>query len=111
MLLMVAMFSGCGNQSVATTEAAQNPQVPQNNTAKVYTMADLQSHSSKDSCWSVIDDQVYDLTLYIASHPGGSDKIMSICGKDGSADFHGQHGQKPQMKFILTAFKVGDLSK
>lgn len=105
--LVGLLLSGCGSNSNST----EVKQVVQSDLVKSYNIAEVQSHNSKNSCWSVIDDQVYDLTLYVSSHPGGADKIESICGKDGSADFHGQHGQRPQMKFILAAFKIGDLSK
>lgn len=105
---LLMLLSACNDQQseVVSTQSTEKEQPK-----KVYSLADVAEHSSSSNCWSIIDNQVYDLTLYVSKHPGGADKIESICGKDGSEDFHGKHGEKPQMKLILAAFKVGDLAK
>jgi hypothetical protein len=45
-----------------------------------YTMEKVRANNSEASCWSVIDGNVYDLTRWIASHPGGRGNILSLCG-------------------------------
>ena len=35
------------------------------------TMADIRLHNSATSCWSAINGNVYDLTDWVNSHPGG----------------------------------------
>lgn len=78
---------------------------------KVYTLADVILHSSEASCWSVVNDKVYDLTAWISKHPGGSKAILSICGKDGTSAFIGQHegDSKPEEK--ITTFYIGALTR
>ena len=44
-------------------------------------------NNSKDSCWTVIDGAVYDITAYVPRHPGGS-TILQACGGDGSSLFN-----------------------
>jgi len=76
---------------------------------KTYTMEELIKHNSKESCWSVIRGNVYNLTNWIDKHPGGSDKILRICGKDGTDLFVRQHGGKEKPEKILEIFKIGVL--
>ncbi|RME57954.1 cytochrome b5 domain-containing protein, partial [Candidatus Parcubacteria bacterium] len=47
-------------------------------------------------CWIVVDGGVYEVTGYLASHPGGAGIILSYCGKDASAAFHSKGKRKPK---------------
>ena len=73
------------------------------------TMTDVAQHNSAVSCWSVINGNVYDLTGWISRHPGGSSRILSICGKDGSSAFNGQHGGQGAPASTLSGFLLGPL--
>ena len=77
----------------------------------LYTMATVATHSTKSSCWSVINDNVYDLTKYIPVHPGGQSRIINICGRDGSALFNDQHGRSSKIAKILATMYLAPLSK
>ena len=55
-------------------------------------MAEVKKHASASSCWSVVDGEVFDLTKWIDRHPGGARRILDMCGQDGSAAYHGEHG-------------------
>ena len=44
-------------------------------------------HSSRQDCWIVVDDLVYDMTDYISSDPGGALRIYNKCGRDATAVF------------------------
>ncbi len=73
------------------------------------TLDEVKKHNSADDCWSIIDGNVYDLTNWVNSHPGGSSRITSICGKDGSSNFLGQHSNSNSAKSQLTRFELGKL--
>lgn len=75
-----------------------------------YTLADVAKHNSATSCWSAIDGNVYDLTNWVNSHPGGKAAILMICGKDGSPMFDAQHGGQRKPASILAKYKVGALN-
>ncbi len=75
------------------------------------TMSDVAAHSNASSCWSVIDNTVYDLTSWIPQHPGGQQAILQLCGKDGSEKFNDQHGGMEPMVTVLAGFKIGELSR
>lgn len=77
----------------------------------VFTMVQVASHNSASSCWSVIDGNIYDLTNWIGQHPGGEQAIKGLCGIDGTAAFHGQHGDSKKQANILATMKIGSLSQ
>lgn len=74
-------------------------------------IADIQTHNTQASCWAAIDGSVYDLTAWIAKHPGGPQRIISICGTDATATFNGQHGGQEKAEAQLANFKIGVLSQ
>src|SRR3989344_1519527 len=75
------------------------------------TMATVALHASASSCWTVIRGEVYDLTEWISKHPGGADKIIQLCGIDGTAKFVGQHGGSEKQETALATFKIGVLAQ
>ena len=77
--------------------------------ATTFTAAEVAKHASATDCWSVIKGEVYDLTTYVTSHPGGASLIKAICGKDGSSSFAGQHGSASKPNNVLAGFLLGPL--
>jgi cytochrome-b5 reductase len=39
----------------------------------------------EDSTWLVVNEKVYDITIYKKYHPGGLEKIMMGAGKDATS--------------------------
>lgn len=78
-------------------------------TGTTYTLAQVATHKTASDCWTTISGSVYDLTKWIGQHPGGEGAILSICGKDGTGAFTGQHGMGGKEASILAGFKIGVL--
>lgn len=78
---------------------------------KSYSLVEVATHNSKESCWAAVNGKVYDLTSWISKHPGGESAILSICGKDGTDKFVGKHegDEKPEAK--LATFYIGLLTQ
>ena len=91
-----------------TTDPTATPTSP--SAAGTYTATEVAKHNSATDCWSVVNKNVYDLTSYVSSHPGGASVIKAICGKDGTAAFSGQHAGATRPNNTLDAFKLGALS-
>ena len=53
------------------------------------TAVEVSAHSSSSDCWTIISEQVYDITEYVQSgrHPGG-DEVLRACGTDGTSLFN-----------------------
>jgi cytochrome b involved in lipid metabolism len=81
------------------------------NAPKSFSLAQVAQHNSASSCWSAINGQIYDLTSWINQHPGGSQAILIICGKDGSSAFNDQHGGQRRPANELTGFAIGALAQ
>ena len=76
-----------------------------------YTMAKVKENNSAASCWSVISGNVYNLTQWINSHPGGPSVIRGLCGVDGTSSFNGKHRGDGGPASILTGYLLGPLAK
>ncbi|MDR8018223.1 cytochrome b5-like heme/steroid binding domain-containing protein [Nesterenkonia aerolata] len=88
--------------------AAQEEPSAEEETAAL-TMDEVAQHDSADSCWTVVDDTVYDLTEWVAEHPGGEQAIEGLCGTDGTEAFEQQHGGDAQPEERLADFELGPL--
>ncbi|MSR85768.1 cytochrome b5 domain-containing protein [Candidatus Woesearchaeota archaeon] len=100
LLAFFLLLSGCS--SSANTNAILEVQT--------YTLEEVSLHNSSESCYTAIDGKVYDLTTWIAIHPGGDAAILSLCGIDGSEKFNEKHGNSGSAKYELSLFYIGELA-
>jgi hypothetical protein len=75
-----------------------------------YTMDKVRQNNSASSCWSIINGNVYDLTKWISSHPGGRSAITGLCGRDGTSAFNGQHRGGGRPTSTLSGYLLGPLA-
>lgn len=94
-------------QTVTNTPVASTTTISE----KVFTMQDVNKHADAKSCWTAINDKVYDVTTWIDEHPGGRQAILGLCGKDGSQAFSSKHGGQPRPNNELANFLIGALKK
>ena len=76
-----------------------------------YTMEKVKANGTSSSCWTVISGNVYDLTKWIGSHPGGSGAITSLCGTDGTSGFMAMHRNQSKPESRLAGYLLGPLTK
>jgi L-lactate dehydrogenase (cytochrome) len=43
---------------------------------------EVQKHNTRQSCWVIIEGQVYDVTSFLDAHPAGAGIILKNSGKD-----------------------------
>ena len=126
-LLLVLAIAGSSyvfiNQDSATDDTDQSmttpDPVPGEQPLQDYSAQEVAKHDRPDSCWTIIDGMVYDITSYIPNHPAG-DEILRACGKDGSSLFNQRQtadGQTVGSGFphstnasgILSRYQIGSL--
>ncbi len=93
--------------ATATTTTPTSTTTPA--TQNKFSLSQVSSHKSRTDCWVTVNGGVYNLTTWIDQHPGGADKILALCGKDGSSAFNAQHGSSAQANATLASFKIGTL--
>ena len=76
-----------------------------------YTMERVKANGTTSRCWAVISGNVYDLTKWIGSHPGGSGAIASLCGTDGTSEFLAMHRGQNKPEARLAGYLLGPLAK
>lgn len=54
----------------------------QNTNTKSLPYSEVQRHTTTDSCWIIVDGQVYDVTSILDTHPGGRSVLLKNAGKD-----------------------------
>lgn len=79
------------------------------NTTKPITLAQVKKNNKSTSCWTIVNRKVYNVTEWINQHPGGSARILSLCGKDGTAMFSGQHSGQSGPGNVLASYQIGVL--
>ena len=91
------------------SEKAADVAAPSAQATATYTLAEVATHAAADDCWSVVNGVVYDLTAWIAEHPGGAGPIESMCGQDATSAFTSQHGGEQAPEQALAGFEIGRL--
>ena len=76
---------------------------------RIYTAEDVAEHCTYDSCWISHRGRVYDVTQFLADHPGGDDLILNYAGKDIGAIMKdpAEHDHSESAYDMLEEFVIG----
>ncbi|KAL7574343.1 hypothetical protein ACA910_008447 [Epithemia clementina (nom. ined.)] len=70
-----------------------------------FTPCQVRQHNHVRSAWIVVGREIYDITLYLSSHPGGVNSLLSRAGgvRDCTRDFkfHSKQGQQAWEQFRM----------
>ena len=77
--------------------------------AACFTPAQVAEHDALDDTWVSVDGAVYDLTHWIARHPGGSIPLRQYAGRDMTDAFRAYHGPDGKAAKTLRSYYVGEL--
>ncbi|KAI0396639.1 mitochondrial cytochrome b2 [Xylariaceae sp. FL0594] len=58
---------------------------------KLISAAEVAKHTTADSCWVTLYGNVYDVTEFLPSHPGGSSVILQLAGRDATEEYDPIH--------------------
>ncbi|RUS24774.1 hypothetical protein BC938DRAFT_473084 [Jimgerdemannia flammicorona] len=78
-------------------------------TLRKHTLADIKKHNSAKSCWIIHNDKVYDVTEFVADHPGGDDLILNRAGQDVTGVMKDplEHDHSESAYEILDDYRIG----
>ena len=100
------------SQSAVPSQSAapsKSPAVSQSSSGPTFTLAEVKKNNNDKNCWTIVDENVYNLTTWIKSHPGGENAILSLCGVDGTSAFKSKHSGSPGPVGQLDSYKIGKL--
>lgn len=94
---------------------------------KVFSRAEVAKHNTEDDCWIIIDGSVFNVSTFAQLHPGGSQILIELGGKDVTGkilyiyiywfnnlsnawaeDFYGLHRQEILIKYA-PRLKIGTI--
>ena len=78
--------------------------------SKLYSADEVAKHDNEQSLWTVINGDVYDLTRFIAMHPGGEGVLLArgIAGGNSTEAFFSLHRSEVLTKYAR--YKIGRLA-
>jgi L-lactate dehydrogenase (cytochrome) len=59
--------------------------------SKPISYQEVQKHQTKESCWVILYGNVWDVTSFLPSHPGGSNIILKLAGQDATSEYDPIH--------------------
>merc|ERR1711972_1208056 len=75
------------------------------------TEEEVAKHCTDTDCWCIVGEEVYDVTNFLADHPGGKKAIMLFAGKDATEEFDMLHDRKVIKKYGLDVGTVKSMGK
>ena len=55
---------------------------------KQFTREEVAKHNTAESCWLIVEQNVYDVTTFLDEHPAGRKAILKKAGQDATTDYH-----------------------
>jgi len=77
------------------------------NMARSFTAEEVSRHNTENDCWIIIDEEVYDVTQFLAQHPGGKRVLLKKAGQDATKEFRSLHA--PEVFAQAKQFRVGSI--
>ena len=73
-----------------------------------YTIDEVSEHNSKNDCWIIINNDVYDITEFLSEHPGGVSILLTVAGTD-ATDFFNELHRPDILEEYANNYKIGSI--
>lgn len=116
-----ALAAGAASALVGATVAQAEPAVTSGrwvwpsgtSTAAVerqrwYSRDEVANHTTPNDCWIIIGDRVYDVSTWLARHPGRPGPILAVAGMDATEQFRHFHS-KEVFEQYAGEFEIGEV--
>ncbi|KAM0332284.1 hypothetical protein ACHAQA_002560 [Verticillium albo-atrum] len=78
--------------------------------AKIFEADEVAKHNTAESCWVVLYGDVYDVTDFLSSHPGGTKIILKLAGKDATEEYDPVHPPGTLEENLKPEAKLGSIN-
>lgn len=75
------------------------------------TVAEVAKHNTEDDCWVILYGEVYDVTKFLPSHPGGKQAVLLYAGKECTEEFDMMHERNVIQKYGISKGLVKKMGK
>ncbi|XP_015113698.1 cytochrome b5 isoform X2 [Diachasma alloeum] len=75
---------------------------------KLFTRAEVSKHKDNKDTWIIIHNSVYDVTKFLAEHPGGEEVLLEQAGADGTEPFE-DVGHSSDARQMMEPYKIGEI--
>ena len=83
----------------------------ENQAIATYTVDEIKTHNTNGDCWLIIEGKVYDISKYMAKHPGGFEILVENSnGKDATQEYIDADHSK-RAREMLNTYYIGDVAK
>eukprot|EP00177_Eucheuma_denticulatum_P007269 GFKZ01013237.1.p1 GENE.GFKZ01013237.1~~GFKZ01013237.1.p1 ORF type:complete len:538 (-),score=67.62 GFKZ01013237.1:1189-2802(-) len=76
----------------------------------VYTWEEVARHNTEESAWIAVDGRVFDITMFVDRHPGGSEILLAAVGRDATDLFLSYHPMTDVPEKLLEKYCIGSLA-
>lgn len=75
------------------------------------TRKQVRENNTEKSCWVIVNNKVYDISLFLLDHPGGSDILLEFAGTDVTnvLDDIQYHSHSDAAYDLLVEYYIGDV--
>lgn len=74
-----------------------------------YTRDEVKRHNKKDDLWIIINENVYDMTNFQRTHPGGSRILNIYSGRDATEVFNAFHKEFDRVNRYSKLYHIGKI--
>ncbi len=113
LILVFTLFSACQQPTVTPKPPVQT----NGKMVKYITEEEVAARSTFEDCWMILDGKVYDVTEYIAKHPG-EETILEGCGIDATILYENRpmgtgpsHTHSEQANAALEQYYIGKVGE
>jgi len=79
------------------------------NINNIFTREEVALHNTQHDLWMIIKGNVYDITQYTPSHPGGVRALVKFAGKDGTENV--QYHSSAMLEILNSRYYIGKLPR
>lgn len=111
-LIAAAVVAAVATAATVATDSTSRADA--DSKTKIYCRSEVEAHTTASTgIWLTYKSGVYDVTNFVANHPGGKDKLMLAAGKDLSELWrllpYQQHFRSPLAFELLEEMRIGSL--
>lgn len=77
--------------------------------AHPHSRAGVKKHNAENDLWVIVRGKIFDVTSFVADHPGGSWALVNLAGSDASKEFLSNHSDEQSAWRMLMRFYVADV--